>query len=156
MTKPTVPDIHRLRPGELSLFNGMLDVFARAFEEPETYSNARPAPGYVNELLGREDFVALVAKAGDGVVGAVTAYELQKYEQARREIYIYDLAVAETHRRRGYATALIEGVKAIARDRDAYVVIIQAERGDEPAATLYTKLGIREEVLHFDIDPGGP
>ncbi|MBF6971702.1 AAC(3)-I family aminoglycoside 3-N-acetyltransferase, partial [Acinetobacter baumannii] len=25
--------------------------------------------------------------------------------------------------------------------------------GDDPAVALYTKLGIREEVMHFDIDP---
>ncbi len=35
----------------------------------------------------------------------------------------------------------------------AYVIFIQADHGDEPAVALYTKLGAREEVLHFDISP---
>jgi aminoglycoside 3-N-acetyltransferase I len=30
---------------------------------------------------------------------------------------------------------------------------VQADRGDEAAIALYTKLGIREDVLHFDIAP---
>jgi aminoglycoside 3-N-acetyltransferase I len=35
--------------------------------------------------------------------------------------------------------------------RGAYVIFVQADLGDEPAIALYAKLGIREEVLHFDI-----
>ena len=30
----------------------------------------------------------------------------------------------------------------------------QANHGDEPAIALYTKLGTREDVMHFDILPG--
>jgi len=35
--------------------------------------------------------------------------------------------------------------------RGAYVIFVQADYGDDPAIALYTKMGIREEVLHFDI-----
>ena len=31
------------------------------------------------------------------------------------------------------------------------MVYVQADYGDEPAIALYEKLGIREDVLHFDI-----
>ncbi|MEX2407612.1 MAG: GNAT family N-acetyltransferase, partial [Rhodovibrionaceae bacterium] len=68
------------------------------------------------------------------------------------EIYIYDLAVAEAHRRRGVATALIGKLKEIAAERDAYVIYVQADLGDAPAIALYSKLGLREDVLHFDIE----
>jgi len=88
---------------------------------------------------------------GDEVVGGLAAYELRKFEQERSEIYIYDLAVASAHRREGIATALIEHLKPIAADRGAYVIFVQADLGDEPAIALYTKLGTREDVLHFDI-----
>lgn len=33
----------------------------------------------------------------------------------------------------------------------AYVIFVQADKGDAPAIALYTKLGRREDVLHFDI-----
>ena len=36
---------------------------------------------------------------GDEVVGGLAAYELRKFEQARSEFYLYDLAVSEAHRR---------------------------------------------------------
>lgn len=78
---------------------------------------------------------------------------LPKFEQARKEIYIYDLAVAETHRRRGIATALIRALQKCALAVGAYVIYVQADWGDDPAIALYTKMGTREDVLHFDIDP---
>jgi aminoglycoside 3-N-acetyltransferase I len=31
---------------------------------------------------------------------------------------------------------------------------VQADYGDDPAIALYTKLGRREDVLHFDIETG--
>jgi aminoglycoside 3-N-acetyltransferase I len=53
------------------------------------------------------------------VTGALCAYELRKFEQERSEIYIYDLAVAMTHRRQGIATALISSLQDIAAARGA-------------------------------------
>lgn len=85
------------------------------------------------------------------MVGALAAYTLEKFEQERSEIYLYDLAVAESHRRRGIATGLIEELKRVARERGAWVVFVQADYGDDPAVALYTKLGLREDVMHFDI-----
>jgi aminoglycoside 3-N-acetyltransferase I len=87
----------------------------------------------------------------------IAAYELKKFEQERSEIYIYDLAVASEHRREGIATALIEKLKEIAVRRKACLIFVQADTGveDEPAIALYTKLGRREDVLHFDIPVSG-
>ncbi|HMA15462.1 MAG TPA: AAC(3)-I family aminoglycoside N-acetyltransferase [Kiloniellaceae bacterium] len=144
-------EIRRLTPDDLGLMDGLLDLFGAAFEEPETYGGARPSPDYLKRLLGDPGFVALVALDGGAVVGGLCAYELRKFEQARSELYIYDLAVDEGHRRRGIATALIEALKPIARARGAWVIYVQADHGDDPAIALYTKLGAREDVLHFDI-----
>ena len=85
------------------------------------------------------------------MVGGLAAYVLDKFEQERSEVYIYDLAVAEPHRRSGIATALIEALKPIAAERGAYVIFVQADPVDAPAVALYSKLGQREDVLHFDI-----
>lgn len=48
---------------------------------------------------------------------------------------------------------MIEELKKIAAARGADVIFVQADTGfeDEPATALYTKLGTREDVLHFDI-----
>jgi len=131
----------------------MLAMFGEAFEDPDTYCSAPPSSDYLAHLLGSESFLALVALRDDAVVGGIAAYELKKFEQERSEIYIYDLAVAAAHRRIGVATALITELKSIAAARGAWVVYVQADLGDEPAIALYERLGVREDVLHFDIRP---
>lgn len=146
--------VRRLVPGDLAAMHGMLTVFGEAFEDVETYGRARPGPAYLERLLATETFAAFVAVRGDEVVGGVAAYELVKFEQERSELYIYDLAVAEPHRRRGLATRLIRAVQAHAAARGAWVVYVQADHGDEPAVALYTKLGSREDVMHFDLPVG--
>lgn len=147
-------DIRTLGPDDLATMHAMLDLFGAAFDDRDAYGAARPDRAYLERLLARDSFIALVAVDGDAVVGGLAAYELPKFEQARSEIYIYDLAVAETHRRRGIATALIERLRTIAKDRGAWVIFVQADYGDDPAVALYTRLGRREDVMHFDIAVG--
>lgn len=67
------------------------------------------------------------------------------------EFYLYDLAVAGSHRRRGIATGLIEALKKIAARRGGYVIFVQADWADEAPVALYSKLGRREDIHHFDI-----
>jgi len=129
----------------------MLTTFGEAFGDVQTYSGARPSRAYLERLLGSDSFIALAALKGDAVVGGIAAYELNKFEQERSEIYIYDLAVAAAHRREGIATALIAELKRIAAARGAYVIFVQTDLEDAPAIAFYTKLGTREDVLHFDI-----
>jgi aminoglycoside 3-N-acetyltransferase I len=142
----------QLAADDIDLMRGLLRMFGEAFEDPETYAARQPSDAYLKSLLAGDTFIALAALDDGGVVGGLAAYELRKFEQERGEIYIYDLAVAETHRRRGIATGLIERLKSIAAGRGACVIFVQADHGDDPAIALYSKLGVREDVLHFDIE----
>ena len=144
--------IRHLATGDTEIFRDLLTVFGETFEDSDTYSGAQPGAAYLEGLLSSEDFIALAAFQGEQVIGGLAAYVLKKFEQERSEIYIYDLAVAEAQRRKGVATALIEDLKRIAAERGAYVIYVQADLTDPPAIALYTKLGTREDVLHFDID----
>lgn len=145
--------IQTLSSGDADALRSMLAMFGDAFEDRETYTSSQPDDAYLGELLSRETFIAITATVEDSVVGGLAAYVLPKFEQARKEIYIYDLAVSSSHRRRGIATAMIEELKRVARSLGVYVIYVQADRGDDPAIALYTKLGVREDVLHFDIAP---
>lgn len=128
-------------------------LFGEAFADAETYGANPPSDGYLERLLQKDHVFPLVALADGSVIGALVAYELQKFEQERGEIYIYDLAVAEAHRRQGVATALIQHLREIARERGVWIIYVQADYGDDPAIALYARLGVREDVMHFDIDP---
>ena len=151
MSQPAPFVIRQLLVGDVELFRELLATFGKVFEEEETYTGAQPGREYVEGLLGGEQFIALAALKEGAVIGGLAAYELKKFEQERSEIYIYDLAVDAGCRRRGVATALIEALKPIAASRGAWVIFVQADHGDDPAVALYTKLGAREDVLHFDI-----
>ena len=143
--------IDALAPDDAATLEAMSTLFGEAFEEPETYCGARPSRAYLHRLLAKPDFIALAALDGGRVVGGLVAYVLEKFEQERSEIYIYDLAVAADHRRRGIATALIQALRQLAAARGASTIYVQADLGDEAAIALYTGLGAREDVLHFDI-----
>ena len=143
--------IRRLTPDDAPLMEAMLSMFGEAFDDAETYAGARPRPAYLASLLGGDNFIALAALKEGAVVGGLAAYELKKFERERSEVYIYELAVAAAHRRQGIATALIGALKPIAAARGAWVIYVQADRGDGPAVARYSKLGAREDVLHFDI-----
>ena len=149
--RPTSINIQILTRGDVAVMRAMLAMFGEAFGEVETYGAARPDDDYLERLLGGEHFIALAAVRHGTVVGGLAAYVLEKFERRRSEIYIYDLAVAEEHRRMGIATALVEALSAIAAKRGTYVIFVQADPVDAPAVALYSKLGKREEVLHFDI-----
>ena len=69
----------------------MLTMFGEAFGEAKTYGSARPSDDYLERLLGSDRFIALAAVEQGAVVGGLAAYVLDKFEQERSEIYIYDL-----------------------------------------------------------------
>jgi aminoglycoside 3-N-acetyltransferase I len=143
--------LQRLGPADVALLEKLNAMFGKAFDAPETYGANPASEAYLRGALGKEHVMVLVALSDTAVVGGLVAYQLDKLEQARSEIYIYDLAVAEPHRRRGIATALIEHLREIAAARNAWVIYVQADYGDDPAIALYEKLGSREDVMHFDI-----
>jgi aminoglycoside 3-N-acetyltransferase I len=140
-------------PRDIAHIRAMLSLFGEVFGDAATYEQQQPDDRYFQQLLSNGSFVAIAAFIGAEVAGALAGYVLPKFERARSEFYIYDLAVVERHRRRGIATGLIGRLKEYAREHGIYVIFVQADYGDYPAIALYTKLGVREEVLHFDIEP---
>jgi aminoglycoside 3-N-acetyltransferase I len=143
--------IERLTPDDVATFAELNTIFGEVFEDMDTYTSKRPDADYLRDLLADDGVFALVATEDDAVIGGLVAYTLRKFEQRRSEVYIYDLAVSAAHRRKGIATALIRTLQRLAAERGAWVIYVQADHGDDPAIALCTKLGIREEVLHFDI-----
>ena len=149
-------EVRRLGVDDVGPMKNANRLFAEVFGE-EGYHGPQPSDEYLQRLLADDKFIALVACIDGEMIGALAGYKLTKFEAERSEIYIYDLAVREEHRRRGVATALIEALKPIARECGAWMIFVQADPVDGPAVALYDNLGTREQVLHFDISPAaGP
>ena len=130
----------RLTDADASLLRDLLRVFGEAFDQVGIYQRSVPSDDYLTRLLINRHFIVVVAMNGREVVGGLAAYELDKFEQDRREIYIYDLAVMKGHRRRGVTKGLIGELKKIASERNVYVIFVQADTEDGPA------------TYHFDIE----
>lgn len=145
--------VQRLEPGEATRFRELNQLFREAFGDDYPMDSRRPTDAYLESLLAKPHVIPLIALDGGRVVGGLVAYLLDKFEQARSEIYIYDLAVAEAYRRRGIARSLIFELKKIAKKAGAWVIYVQADKdeADKPARELYASLGEREDVFHYDI-----
>lgn len=146
-------DIRLLTKNDTALMRSLLNLFGQVFDLPDVYERNQPDENYIIKRLNDCSFLALVAEVNGVLVGGLTAYELEKYEQQRSEIYVYDLAISLDYRRQGIATALIDKLKEIATDRGAYMIFVQADTAveDEPAIALYSKFGQPIPILHFEI-----
>ncbi|HEY0598273.1 AAC(3)-I family aminoglycoside N-acetyltransferase [Sphingopyxis sp.] len=145
--------VRRLGPADIAAMRALNAIYGDAFEDRETYRADHPDDDWLTRQLGMQAIILLIAEQGEAIVGGLTAYNLPKLEAARSEIYLYDLAVDARHRRHGIATALIGELQHIAAETGAWAVFVQADHGDDSAVALYTKLGVREDVMHFDLPP---
>jgi aminoglycoside 3-N-acetyltransferase I len=148
----TAVSIRRLGAGDAADLQRVNELFGRIFED-SAYRISPPGMAYLERLLENDSFIGLAAEIDGELVGALAAYELVKFEAERSEIYIYDLAVDGSSRRQGIATALIDWLRTYSTAIGAWVIFVQADPPDLPAVALYEKLGIREEVFHYDIRP---
>ncbi len=87
-------NVRRLTSADVQHMRSMLSMFGQAFDDIPTYTADQPSTPYLADLLSSDTFVALAAFVDDRVIGGLAAYVLPKFEQPRREIYVYDLAVA--------------------------------------------------------------
>src|SRR5690606_865154 len=117
MSSSTSATVRQVEPHELDVMEAVLTVFGEAFEDVETYGSARPGPDYFRRLLSSDYFIAVAAMKGEEVAGALAAYELQKFEQERSEIYINDLVVASAHRRERRGNVLSSELRDIVARR---------------------------------------
>lgn len=141
----------KLEKKDSKLFKKLIKLFGEVFNEPETYLYKEASQNYLEKILVNPNTIVIVSTDGNNVIGGLVAYVLEKFEQERKEVYIYDLGVLEEYRRKKVATNLILNLKEYSKQIGAYIIFVQADYGDDPAIKLYESLGIREEVLHFDI-----
>ena len=129
----------------------------------DTFSDIRPAPtgdalraGF-RELVPTADGYFRVAELAGTVAGFLTA-GLQPPTTSGIEaldepsVYISDVAVAPTARRRGIARALLTDLDGWARRRECHTIRLSMHAGNEPAHRLYEQLGYRPTWITFRKD----
>ena len=108
-----------------------------------TYDGA----GDPEALLADSRTLLLVAFEGEHPVGFVLAHELPRRHGERAKLFVYEVDVAESHRRRGIASALLARLAELARERGIRTGFVLTEPGNGPANALYRSAGGATEAV---------
>lgn len=98
---------------------------------------AQTTTGVVAQFLNRPNQYFIAAIEDDQPVGFALAYELERIDRPHPMLFLYEIGVIETHWRQGIATAMIELLKEICRERGAFKMFVIASASNSAALRLY-------------------
>jgi len=133
----TPVQIRRLTSQDRALARGLFAMMAQVFGEPcEPLSDQ-----HLDRLLGSEAFWAMAAVSGEEVIGGITAHAVPMTTSDAFELFVYDLAVRETHQRKGVGRQLWTALREAAASAGIREVFVPAEAADDHALAFYRALG---------------
>lgn len=106
-------------------------------------------PGDAEGLLADRRALMLVAFDGELPVGFVLAHELPRRHGDRSKLFVYEVDVAPSHRRRGIASALLARLAELARERGIRAGFVLSETDNGPANALYRDAGASTEAVNI-------
>ena len=92
---------------------------------------------YLRDLLSRNDFHVIVALQNETIIGGLVGYELAKYKEETTVMFLYEIGVRLSFRRKGIATKMIDCLKEICGEKAVSKVFVVTERDNKPAKKLY-------------------
>ncbi len=100
-----------------------------------------PTATWAAKFLSSEGHHLLVAFGdGEAPIGFVTGVETTHPDKGT-EMFLYELAVREDHRRRGIGKALVEALAELARERGCYGMWVATELDNDAALATYRSAG---------------
>lgn len=137
------------RAGEADM-NRMCELLGELFEieldfEPDA---ERQAAGLRLLLARKRDAAVFVARAADGlVVGLVAAQLVVSTAEGALSVWIEDVVVGETMRRRGVGRTLLDAALEWARGEGATRAMLLIDTENAPAEGFYARLGWHKTQL---------
>lgn len=129
-------DIKHLGPGDDALVMEARHLF-----------DSDPQLEAVSEFLADRRHHLLLAYADSRSVGFVSGVELTHPDKGT-EMFLYELAVDEGHRRRGIGKALVEALGAIAQARGCYDMWVLTDEDNDAALRTYRSSGADQSSTH--------
>jgi aminoglycoside 3-N-acetyltransferase I len=111
----------------------------RLLKAPDGYPT--PSVMYLSAFLSRTENVFAVAVSGGVPVGYLVGYLLDRIDREQQMMFFYEIGVAESHRRRGVGTRLVNELKSICRSHDVMKMWVPTGRSNIAATRLYSSTG---------------
>ena len=141
-------DIKKLLSKDVNDFLKLIQVFENVFE----WENLKfPTQTHLQKLLNNSNFFVFVAKNGDKLIGGLTAHVLDRYDNPKPSVYVYDLAVLPNYQRKGIGKKLMATLNEYCDKNGFNEVFVQAETDDLQAINFYRTTPISDELkaTHF-------
>jgi ribosomal protein S18 acetylase RimI-like enzyme len=121
--------LERLGPADADRVEAASELFDRP-----------PQPAWTTKFLASEGHHLCIAFVDDVPVGFVTGVEMTHPDKGT-EMFLYELGVTESHRRRGIGRALVAELLAIARERSCTGLWVATEPDNVAAVATYRSAG---------------
>ncbi len=125
-------EVRRLGPGDEEAVHAARSLFDGP---PESRATRR--------VLAEPTHHLLVAYDGDAPLGFVSGVELTHPDKGT-EMFVYELGVDESARRRGVGRTLVQALAAVAREQGCYDMWVLADADNAAARATYARAGGRE------------
>jgi len=126
-------EVRRLGAGDAQLAVNAL----RLLKAPDGYPI--PSAAYLAAFLSRPQNVLIVAIDNGAPVGYLVAYLLDRIDRDQQMMFLYEIGVAHSHRRRGVGTSMIKELKSICRVEDVMKMWVPTGRDNVAATRLYAR-----------------
>jgi ribosomal protein S18 acetylase RimI-like enzyme len=126
--------IRRLGPGDADL----LEEASHLFDHPVRQELA-------TRFLNADGHHVLIAYDNGVPAGFVTGVEMTHPDKGT-EMFLYQLGVDERFRRRGHGTALVQGLAALAQERDCYGMWVLTDDDNAAALATYRAAGATRDA----------
>lgn len=138
-----------LQNSDLDQLKALINLYRDVFKE----EIKMPSDAYLQLLLERDGMTFLIAMLDGAVVGGLTAHDLPSTYFEANEVYVYDLAVATEHQRKGIGRQLLTALRDLCREKGESEFFLQADFDDDDAIEFYRAVhGLEEKVVHFSFD----
>jgi len=130
-------EVQRLLSGDETLAHHAVAILKVGKEE----LRSRLTREYFRRFLSRSENYLIVAMDEGTPVGLLLAYELDRVDRDQTMMFFYEVGVAESHRGRGVAKAMIALLKEICRRRNVMKMYVFTNRSNTAAMRLYESTG---------------
>ena len=129
-------EIKRLKSGD----DGLVAEASHLFDQ-------LPRPDAIRRFFAEPTHHLFIAYSDREPVGFVSGVEMTHPDKGT-EMFLYELAVSEDHRKRGIGTALVTALRELAQENGCYDMWVLTDDANEPALKTYRKSGSSESSAH--------